>query len=85
MPRRDENVPMPAQRKEVVELVLEGFTIRIVEEKQPLIFSGLQPLQSIVCCTAYTLGQSNRLEACNSGSLGASIDEKYFREPEETV
>ena len=56
MPRRDENVPMPAQRKEVVELVLEGFTIRIVEEKQPLAFLGLQPPQSIIYRTAYTLG-----------------------------
>jgi hypothetical protein len=53
MLRRDENVPMPARRKKVVEL--ECFIVCIVEEKQPLAFLGLQPLQSIVCRAAYTL------------------------------
>ena len=54
MPRRDENVPMPARRKKVVEL--EGFIVCIVKEKHPLAFFGLQPLQSIACRAAYTLG-----------------------------
>ena len=54
IPRRDENTPMPARRKKFVEL--EGLIVRIIEEKQPLAFLGLQPLQSIVCRAAYTLG-----------------------------